>query len=169
MGACTGSVARRRGHERQCCQRRRTGGGERGAAYPGFGPRRSFAAMANERALFVRVFIASFTLQLLVLVTPLIISVITTRCLCVTGWAHWMRLFAARNAHGDAPGRLPAPRNTFEALAADGNARSQEGAGRCCSSGFVAFTRRAKIAMRKTAPCTCDWQMLGRDERALNR
>ena len=62
--------------------------GQRGAAYPGFGQRQSLAATVNERTLlFVRVFIASFTPQLLALVTSLIIQVITTRCLCVTGWA----------------------------------------------------------------------------------
>ena len=73
--------------------------------------------MANEGTLFVRMFIAFFTLQLLAPVTSLIFRVIATRYLCVTGWAHQMRL-RYRSAHGDAPGRLPAPRNALEALAA---------------------------------------------------
>ena len=60
--------ARRCGGAR-CCRRRRSGGFEIGAEYPEFGLSPSREAMANEGALFVRVFIASFTLQFLSHVT----------------------------------------------------------------------------------------------------
>ena len=59
--------------------------------YPKFELHRFMAAMAKDSALFVLMFIASFTLQLFTLITALIFRIITTRCLCVTVWAHRMR------------------------------------------------------------------------------
>ena len=79
----------------------------RGLGYRRVYEERCASAKANDGALFVRVFIASFTLPLLAPSHILIFRVITTGCPCVAGWAHRMGLLGpgAPNPPGGVGGR----------------------------------------------------------------